>query len=219
MPRTTKTVTAGRDSYKFMPPLSMEEETGLRESIREHGVLQPVLADEHGVIIDGYNRARLAEELGVKFQQKIVRGLSEDAKTDLAFRQNMARRNLTSQQKREVIRAYLTVRPDATDRAAGHVLGVHHQTVGNVRAELYPAAPANGENHHKDEPPDGVLASPFYVRSETSGRRPRGRRPDSPAERERKAQARKSVARRTTASARKAKAECAHCCPVHCPPG
>lgn len=217
MPRTAQVKATDCDTYKFMPVLSMEEEAGLRESIRAHGVLQPVLVDEKGAVIDGRNRVRLAAELGVAYPTKVVRGLSEDAKTDLAFSQNMAKRNLTSQQKREVIRTYLTVRPDATDRGAGLVLGVHHQTVGNVRAELYMTA-ANGENSHKDAPPDGVVASPFYVRTETTGRRPRGRKPDSPAERQQKAQTRKSAARRGVPRQRGQQAECAHCCPVHCPP-
>lgn len=219
MPRT-------RDAYCYMPALTMEEEAGLRESIRAHGVLQPVLADENGAVIDGHNRARIAAELGVPYEPVTVHGLTEDAKTDLAFSQNMAKRNMNSQQKREVIRTYLRVRPEATDRSAGLVLGVHHQTVGSVRAELF-LAQVNGENHHKDEPPDGILASPFFARTEASGRKPRGRKPDPPAVREQKAEERKlrrtgelPVVQAGPPRQRKApQPQCTHCPVHHCPPG
>lgn len=222
MSRTRSRPAAG---YSYMPALTQEEEAGLRESIRAHGVLQPVLADETGAVIDGHNRARIAAELGVAFEPVTVHGLTEEAKTDLAFSQNMAKRNMTSVQKREVIRTYLQVRPEATDRSAGLVLGVHHQTVGSVRAEMF-LNRVNGENHHKDTPPDGILASPFFARTEASGRKPRGRKPDPPAVRERKVQERRE--RRATGElpmapagpSHRAKAEpqCTHCPVHHCPP-
>lgn len=200
MPETAPGPRAGR---AYMPDLTEEEEAGLRESIRVHGVLQDVLTDEQGIIIDGHNRARIAGELGVPYETRTVSGLSPEARTDLAFSQNMAKRNLGTQQKREIIRRYLEERPEATDRGAARVLGVHHQTVGSVRAEMHSVA-GNGENIHR--PPAGVLASPFAQpelpgRQELSGRNARGRKPDSPEERERKA-AQKAGSERNAQKAR-----------------
>ena len=49
-----------------MTPLSPEELTALRESIKEHGVLVPVLINQHGRVIDGHYRSTIAAELGVE---------------------------------------------------------------------------------------------------------------------------------------------------------
>lgn len=46
------------------PPI----EAALRASIYRFGVLVPIAKDQHGNILDGHQRARLADELGVKLQ-------------------------------------------------------------------------------------------------------------------------------------------------------
>ena len=44
--------------------LTDEEYAELREDIRERGVLQPVVVDDEGNILDGHNRVRIAREFG-----------------------------------------------------------------------------------------------------------------------------------------------------------
>lgn len=48
-----------------MAPLSAEQLVALRESIREHGVMVPVLLNQHGRVIDGHYRSTIAAELGL----------------------------------------------------------------------------------------------------------------------------------------------------------
>lgn len=48
-----------------MAPLSAEQLVALRESIREHGVMVPVLLNQHGRVIDGHYRSTIAAELDV----------------------------------------------------------------------------------------------------------------------------------------------------------
>jgi hypothetical protein len=95
---------ANTDYYKVMPPLGDEEFRALKEDIAENGVLVAVVTDEDGNIIDGYHRLRACEELfgedriagGYPIDER--RGLTEDEKWDLAWRLNMQRRHLASEQ-------------------------------------------------------------------------------------------------------------------------
>lgn len=48
-----------------MTPLTPEEYTALRHSIAEHGVMVPVLVNQHGRVIDGHYRMTIARELGI----------------------------------------------------------------------------------------------------------------------------------------------------------
>ena len=43
--------------YQLLPPLTADERESLRQSIEAVGVLQPVVVDEAGAIIDGHHRA------------------------------------------------------------------------------------------------------------------------------------------------------------------
>src|SRR5437667_6504032 len=52
--------------YQQLRPLTPREREGLKESIREHGVLVPVLKDEHGNVIDGHHRQELCDELRIE---------------------------------------------------------------------------------------------------------------------------------------------------------
>jgi len=65
-------VTIGRDdstgespaNLQLWPALDAATEAALRASIERWGVLVPVAKDQHGRIIDGHHRARIAREVG-----------------------------------------------------------------------------------------------------------------------------------------------------------
>ncbi|MBN9271009.1 MAG: ParB N-terminal domain-containing protein, partial [Mesorhizobium sp.] len=64
--------------YQLLPPLSAEEFQSLERSIIEHGVLVAVEYDGAGEIIDGHNRVKICESLGLVDWPRFVRkGLSE----------------------------------------------------------------------------------------------------------------------------------------------
>lgn len=85
--------------YQFLPPLTDEEREALRESIATFGVLQPVIVDEVGAIIDGHHRAVIADELGIPYERTVLAGLSEEQKVEQALALNLGRRHLTLDQR------------------------------------------------------------------------------------------------------------------------
>ncbi|MDR1979044.1 MAG: helix-turn-helix domain-containing protein [Synergistaceae bacterium] len=89
-------------TYQFLQPLQLDEYEALRESIRKYGVIQPVITDEDGKIVDGYHRAKVCKELGIDYPTRVMEGLSEEEKENLSISLNLKRRHLTKEQKKEL---------------------------------------------------------------------------------------------------------------------
>ena len=122
-----------------LPPLSYEEFVALRDSIAINGVMVPIIVDSDGPrrnIIDGNYRKRIADELKYECPEIVQSDLSEEDKRQMARCLNLARRQLTQEQKRRLIADQLTETPDRSNRTVGKRLGVHHATVASVRADL-----------------------------------------------------------------------------------
>ncbi|MBQ6971772.1 MAG: ParB N-terminal domain-containing protein [Synergistaceae bacterium] len=123
--------------YQVMPELTPEEYAELRADIALRGVMVPIEYDELGNILDGYHRLKVCSELGIKDFPKVVRaGMTETEKLTHARKLNMARRQLTAGQKRELIRDQLRATPEQSDRQLAQRLGVDHKTIGAQRKEL-----------------------------------------------------------------------------------
>jgi ParB-like chromosome segregation protein Spo0J len=60
--------------YQYLPSLSLDEYEGLRESVRKYGVIQPVITDEFGAVIDGYHRVKICKELEIDYPTRILEG-------------------------------------------------------------------------------------------------------------------------------------------------
>ena len=99
-----------------MPELDPEQYDALVADIVANGVLVPVVKDQHGRILDGNNRAKIAEQLGIDYPVKIVEVADDLDAWDKAVGLNCARRHLNREQKRELITAELMRRPDQSDR-------------------------------------------------------------------------------------------------------
>lgn len=122
-----------------LPSLRYEDFVALRDNIALNGVLVPILVDSDGPrrkIIDGNYRKQIAEELGYDCPEIVQPNLDEDEKRTLARALNLARRQFTQDQKRELIADQLEETPDRSNRWVAKQLGVHHATVGAVRGEL-----------------------------------------------------------------------------------
>jgi ParB-like chromosome segregation protein Spo0J len=89
--------------YQLLPPLTADEYEALRESIETFGVLHPVVVDEHGAIIDGHHRARVCAELGITYPTVVLPGLTDEQKIEQALVLNLARRHLSSDDKRALV--------------------------------------------------------------------------------------------------------------------
>jgi ParB-like chromosome segregation protein Spo0J len=123
----------------LLPPLPEDQYAALRENIALHGVLVPILVDGRGPrrkIIDGNHRKAIADELGYDCPEVVQEGLGEDDKRTLARALNLARRQLSTEQKRQLIADQLAETPGRSNRWVAKALGVSHPTVASVRVEL-----------------------------------------------------------------------------------
>lgn len=129
----TSTETA---DYQVMPPLTTEEYAALEAEILARGILVPILVDQHGNILDGHHRHDITTKHGLDCPRETRHVEDDEHARDIAFTLNLARRHLTREQKRALIVAEITRRPDDSDRAIGRRLACDHKTVGAVRREL-----------------------------------------------------------------------------------
>src|SRR5262249_28369272 len=141
MPTTTKK-TPPKVRYEpvlKLPPLPYDQFLALKYNIPVNGVLVPILVDSDGPrrrIIDGSYRRAIADELGYDCPEIIKEGLADDEMRTMARALNLARRQLTQEQKRQLVADQLRETPDRSNRWVGKQLGVHHATVASVRAEM-----------------------------------------------------------------------------------
>jgi ParB-like chromosome segregation protein Spo0J len=105
----------------LFPALDGATEAALRESIRRFGVLVPVVRDQHGNTLDGFHRSRIATEENVRFRVDLVTVADEDEAREIARTLNADRRQMTPEQRREVVAAL---------REAGHSLRAIGGAVG-----------------------------------------------------------------------------------------
>jgi hypothetical protein len=133
-----------RDDQTFqqLPPLSAYDLSILRESIRTQGLLEPIVVDENGYILDGFHRAMLCRELGVALKARVLSGLSVDEKREYALLVNWARRQLHPYQRQVILkkakeRVFALLGEDATQSnyAIARLVGTNEENVRLWRAE------------------------------------------------------------------------------------
>ena len=120
--------------YQLLPDLPADDYERLKADIAERGVLVAVELDEHGNVLDGHHRVRIATELGVDYPTIVRSGLAEHEKRLHAVSLNLARRHLTDAQKVALGR---TIEPDIAEEARGRMAAA-----GKVAAPGKPAATA-----------------------------------------------------------------------------
>lgn len=123
--------------YQVMRDLTSEEYRELKKDIADRGVMVPIEFDEDGNVLDGHNRLKICEELGITEYPKIIRtGMTEEEKRFHARALNIARRQLNREEKQEQIREQLKETPEKSDRQIASGLGVSDKTVGVQRRLL-----------------------------------------------------------------------------------
>jgi site-specific DNA-methyltransferase (adenine-specific) len=96
-----------------------------------------VFQDEHGETLDGHQRERAADELGIKnYPITVIPGLTEEEKRHLVYSLNVKRRHLSRAQVRDLIEKELKRTPDIANNWLGEILGVSDMTVQAVRRHL-----------------------------------------------------------------------------------
>ena len=128
-------------NYQVMPDLSNEEYQELKSDIFSRGVMIPIEFDENGNVLDGHHRLKICEELKIIDYPKVIRaGMSETEKRIHARMLNIARRHLTQEQRRGLIKSQLIETPEKSDNLLAKQLGVSDKTVTTVRREMQSAS-------------------------------------------------------------------------------
>ncbi len=120
-------------TFQLMPALTTEEFATLRADVAERGIVVPVVRDQHGRLLDGHHRERIAAELGIDCPTEVRHVADDNQARDVALALNLARRHLSREQRRELITREVEVRPEDSDRAIARRLGCSPSTVGAVR--------------------------------------------------------------------------------------
>jgi predicted transcriptional regulator len=118
----------------LLPKLKPDEYERLKDSIKELGVLVPVLTDENKGIIDGEQRSQAAAELDLKSVPfNILHGLDDYEKKHLAIKLNAQRRQM------ERLALATELRKDGLSlRQIADILNVGHATVSRILANVPP---------------------------------------------------------------------------------
>jgi len=123
--------------YQVLPDLSPEEFDSLKTDIAERGVQVAIELTEEGETLDGHQRLRACGELGIRnYPRRIISGLNEEGKRHHAIKANCLRRQLTRQQRRDLIVAELKRNPRQSNRLLAELVGVDKNTVRTVREQL-----------------------------------------------------------------------------------
>ena len=136
-----------------LPPLKTSELEALTADIKANGVTHPIAIDEYGNILDGHHRYAIDRNAPTR----VVSGLSPDEKVAYTIRANLARRNLSSDQTREIANQQKRIAQNLreadpkkwTQKAVGALLGVDQTTVSK-----WFSSNMNGHNTTKTPTPD-----------------------------------------------------------------
>src|SRR5262249_8355543 len=80
--------------YQVFEPLSAEAYAALKLDIVKNGIRVPVEVDEAGHILDGHNRANIAQELGMNYPKVAREFKTEAEKIEYAVKANLLRRHI-----------------------------------------------------------------------------------------------------------------------------
>ena len=106
----------------------------LKDSIREHGVLQPIVVRRRGPryqVIVGERRFRAAEGLGLAEVPVVLRDVPDDQMLELALVENLQREDLDPMEKAESFKSYLESSGRTQEEAAMR-LGLDRSTIANM---------------------------------------------------------------------------------------
>jgi len=106
----------------------------LTASVREHGILQPLVVRPRGTryeIVAGERRFRAAQAAGMGQVPAVVRDVPDEQMLELALVENLQREDLDAIEKAESFKAYLAS-TGRTQTAAAVRLGLDRSTVSNM---------------------------------------------------------------------------------------
>ena len=114
-------------TYQLFANLNPAIEAALRASIDRFGVLVPVAKDQHGNILDGHQRARIAESFGLKYPVNIIEVADDDEAFEIARTLNEDRRAMPKEERLPVVQSL---------REEGHSLRAIAGAVGVSKSQV-----------------------------------------------------------------------------------
>jgi hypothetical protein len=114
--------------------MSDPEFVALKADIEQHGLREPIVMYE-GKVLDGRHRLKACFDLKLKLRERKFTGTEDDARA-FVLSMNLRRRHLNAEQKRELIATLLKTEPERSNNSIAKPLGVSHNTVAAVRADL-----------------------------------------------------------------------------------
>ena len=110
-----------------LPALTAEIDAALRQSIEDYGVIVPVVYNR-GELIDGHNRTRIGTELGVPIP-RIDLDIEQDHADRIAVELNTARRQMTTQVRRQIVKKLIEA--GYTQRVVAAAVGAPKSTISD----------------------------------------------------------------------------------------
>lgn len=121
------------ESFQLFESLPAHIEDALRSSIQRFGVLVPVVTDQHGTIIDGHHRRRIADQLGVTYRVDVVNVADGDEAKEIARTLNADRRQLSEEQRMDI-----AARLRSEGKSLNQIAEALAHAEGNYEKPLYP---------------------------------------------------------------------------------
>lgn len=128
------------EEIQSLMPMSDPDFQALKESIRREGIkdeLRGYMKDRMFHVLSGANRLRAAQELkinSIPIEEVSLKG--KNARQQFAIDENLSRRHLNTEQKRNLVVYYLQRFPEFSDRFVAEKAGVSPSTVGERRKQL-----------------------------------------------------------------------------------
>lgn len=122
-------------------PIRPEDYNRIKDGIKKRGIINPLIALPNLKLVCGYNRLKIAKELGLKTVPVIFKDIPEARIVEYAMKDNIERRQLSTEQVAEYIADTATQgtgRPkkgsrDKTNEDIAGVLGVSERTVQRAK--------------------------------------------------------------------------------------
>lgn len=117
------------ETKDLLPNLSEEEYNALKEDIKLNGIKYPIIKDQNGNIVDGNNRKEICDKLKIDCPEKIIDYKDEKSASMDAFSLNIKRRQLSSEQKKNIAIGLNKLK--WTQEEIAGIFGVDRTTISN----------------------------------------------------------------------------------------
>lgn len=119
-----------KELQEILYQLASDDYQRLKISIKKEGIQNPITILRDGTVIDGMHRLKIAKELKIKKIPSIVKDIDKDKGFILGLSLNLARRHLSFEQKKEIIKI-LRKKGHTQEEIAG-VVGITQQAISKL---------------------------------------------------------------------------------------